>query len=107
MADNKDVLFEVMTPLGFRVRVTQGYWDLIVSVKHPVMAGREEDVRNALESPDEIRQSKSDEDVYLFYKAEREKRWICAVSKQTGELGFLITTYPTDAIKEGVQVWHK
>jgi len=107
MADSKDVLFEVMTPLGFRVRVTQGYWDLIVSVKHPVMAGREDDVRNALENPDEIRQSKSDEDVYLFYKAEREKRWICAVSRQTGESGFLITTYPTDAIKEGVQIWHK
>ena len=107
MADSKDVLFEVMTPLGFRVRVTHGYWDLIVSVKHPVMAGREDDVRNALENPDEIRQSKSDEDVYLFYKAEREKRWICAVSRQTGESGFLITTYPTDAIKEGVQIWHK
>jgi hypothetical protein len=107
MTDTKDVLFEVMTPLGFRVRVTRGYWDLIVTVKHPVMAGREEDVRSALENPDEIRQSKSDEDVYLFYKAEREKRWICAVSRQTGDTGFLITTYPTDAIKEGVQIWHK
>ncbi len=107
MTDNKDVLFEVITPLGFRVRVTRGYWDLIVSVKHPVMAGREDDVRSALENPDEIRQSKSDTDVYLFYKAEREKRWICAVSRQTGDTGFLITTYPTDAIKEGVQIWHK
>jgi hypothetical protein len=108
MTDNKDVLFEVMTPLGFRVRVTHGYWDLIVSIKHPVMAGREDDVRSALENPDEIRQSKSDKNVYLFYKAEREKRWICAVSRQTaGESGFLITTYPTDAIKEGVQIWHK
>lgn len=107
MTDTKDVLFEVMTPLGFRVRVTQGYLDLIVNVKHPVMAGREEDVRSTLENPDEIRQSKSDKDVYLFYKAEREKRWICAVSRQTGDTGFLITTYPTDAIKEGVQIWHK
>lgn len=107
MTNNKDVLFEVMTPLGFRVRVTRGYWDLIVNVKHPVMSGREDDVRNALEDPDEIRQSKSDEDVYLFYKAEREKRWICAVSRQTGDTGFLITTYPTDAIKEGVRIWHK
>ncbi len=107
MTDTKDVLFEVMTPLGFRVRVTRGYWDLIVSVKHPVMAGREEDVRSALENPDEIPQSKSDTDVYLFYKAEREKRWICAVSRQTGDTGFLITTYPTDAIKEGAQIWHK
>jgi hypothetical protein len=107
MTDNKDILFEVMTPLGFRVRVTRGYWELIVSVKHPAMSGREDDVRSALENPDEIRQSKSDEDVYLFYKAEREKRWICAVSRQKGDTGFLITTYPTDAIKEGVQIWHK
>ncbi len=87
--------------------MTKGYWKLIVTTKHPVMTGREGDVKRALEQPDEIRQSKFDEWVYLFYKAEREKRWICAVSKQTGEEGFLITTYPTDAIKEGVQIWHK
>jgi hypothetical protein len=107
MSDNKEILFEVMTPLGFQVRVTKAYWELIVTIKHPIMAGREEDVKMALAQPDEIRQSKSDEMVFLFYKEEREKRWICAVSKQTGSEGFLITTYPTDAIKEGVQVWHK
>ena len=107
MSEEKEVLFEVMTPLGFQVRVTKAYWELIVTIKHPVMAGREEDVKKVLAQPDEIRQSKSDEMVFLFYKEEREKRWICAVSKQTGTEGFLITTYPTDAIKEGVQVWHK
>ena len=107
MTNENDILFEVMTPLGFRVRVSQAYWKLITEIKHPVMAGREEDVRRALETPDEIRRSKSDEDVYLFYSSEREKRWLCAVSKRTGGDGFLITTYPTDAIKEGIQVWHK
>ena len=107
MSEEKEILFEVMTPLGFQVRVTKAYWELIVTIKHPVMAGREEDVKMALAQPDEIRQSKSDEMVFMFYKEEREKRWICAVSKQTGSEGFLITTYPTDAIKEGVQVWHK
>ena len=107
MSEEKEILFEVMTPLGFQVRVTKAYWELIVTIKHPVMAGREEDVKKALAQPDEIRQNKSDEMVFLFYKEEREKRWICAVSKQTGSEGFLITTYPTDAIKEGVQVWHK
>ena len=107
MADEKDILFEVMTPLGFRVRVTRAYWEIIISIKHPVMKSREEDVKKTLEHPDEIRQSKSDENVYLFYKAEQAKRWICVVSKRTGEEGFLITTYPTDAVKEGTQVWHK
>jgi hypothetical protein len=107
MSDEKDILFEAITPLGFRVRVTKTYWELIVNIKHPVMAGREDNVKDTLENPDEIRQSKSDENVYLFYKAERQSRWICAVSKQTDDTGFLITTYPTNAIKEGVQVWHK
>ncbi len=36
-----DWFFEVATPLGFNVRITRRYWDLIVSVKHPVMRGRE------------------------------------------------------------------
>jgi hypothetical protein len=107
MSNENNVLFEVKTPLGFRVRVTHAYWKLISDIKHPVMAGREEDVRKVLEDPDEIRKSKSDENVYLFYRVEREKRWLCAVSKQTGEDGFLITAYLTDAIKEGIQVWHK
>ena len=99
MTNESDVLFEVTTRLGFRVRVTHAYWKLIVEIKHPVMARREEDVRKALEDPDE--------NVYLFYRAEREKRWLRAVSKQTGREGFLTTTYPTDAIKEGVQIWHR
>jgi hypothetical protein len=60
-----------------------------------------------LQDPDEIRKSKSDENVYLFYKGQPGTRWLCAVAKQTGADGFLITTYPTDAIKEGVQVWHR
>jgi len=102
-----ELIFEVMTPLEFKVRVTRSYWELIVTVKHPVMAGREEDVKAALENPDEIRQSKSDKAVYLFYKPERLDRWVCAIAKRLNGDGFLITTYPTDAIKEGEQVWHK
>jgi uncharacterized protein YuzE len=39
--DKGSLVFEVSTLLGFRVRVTRAYWELIVSVKHPVMAGRE------------------------------------------------------------------
>ena len=38
---------------------------------------------------------------------ERPGRWICAVAKRLDGEGFLITTYPTEAIKEGEQVWSK
>ena len=71
MTDNNETLFEVETPLGFRVRVTAEYWNVIVTIKHPVMLGREADIQEVLRNPDEIRLSKKDPSVYLFYKPER------------------------------------
>ena len=104
---SKDVLFDVMTPLGFRVRVTRSYWNVIIEIKHPVMAGHEKDVRGALQNPEEIRRSKEDSSVYLFYGTKNKGRWVCAVSKRINGEGFLITAYPTDAIKSGEKVWPK
>lgn len=102
-----DIVFEARTPLGFSVRVTRSRWDLITTLKHPVMAGREASVKQAFEGPDEVRQSRVDAAVFLFYKAEGSKRWVCAVAKRAPDVAFLITAYPTDAIKEGVRVWPK
>ena len=39
MSKSRDILFEARTPLGFTVRVTREYWNIITTVKHPVMAG--------------------------------------------------------------------
>ncbi len=107
MEPDPDLLFEVLTPLGFLVRVTRERWNLITTAKHPVMAGREGIVKTTLESPEQVRQSRSDPQVLLFYQAEGIGRWVCAVAKQAADQGFLITAYPTDAIKEGTQVWPK
>jgi hypothetical protein len=60
------VLFEVSTTLGFRVRVTRSYWELITTIKHPVMAGQESVVKETLQTPAQIRMSHSDASVYLF-----------------------------------------
>jgi len=92
--------------LGFTVHVTKRYWQLIVDVKPPVMLGQEEGIKKALSDPDEIRQSRRDRGVYLFYMSERLGRWICAVARREKDVkGFLITAYPTDAIKEGEKIW--
>jgi hypothetical protein len=37
----EDLLFEVLTPLGFTVRTSVSHWTVITTIKHPVMAGRE------------------------------------------------------------------
>ena len=104
MAD-EGLLFDVATPLGFTVAVNAKYWDIIVTIKHPVMAEHGKDVQETLEHPDEIRRSKSDPNVYLFYRAERQGRWICAVVKRLNGDAFLVTTYPTYALKEGERIW--
>jgi hypothetical protein len=102
-----ELLFEILTPLGFRVRVTHERWKLITTAKHPAMVGREGVVKDTLESPEQIRQSRSDAQVLLFYRGEGPNRWVCAVAKRAMDQGFLITAYPTDAIKEGTQIWPK
>ena len=107
MDQTPEVLFEVDTPVGFRVRVDRSRWEMIVTEKHPVMRGRESDVRAVLGLPDEVRQSKTDTSVLLFYKAEGPKRWVCAVARRSDSEGFLITAYPTDAVKEGTKIWPK
>ena len=102
-----DLLFEVVTPLGFTVRVTRERWQLITTAKHPVMVGREDVVKVTLQNPEQVRQSRSDAQVLLFYYPEGSSRWVCAVATRAADQGFLITAYPTDAIKEGTQIWPK
>jgi hypothetical protein len=48
VSNGRNILFTVRTPLGFTVRVTREYWAIITTVKHPVMAGREAEVKEAL-----------------------------------------------------------
>jgi len=104
---DSELQFEVETPLGFRVRVTRSYWEMITTIKHPSMVGREAGVQAALSDPDHVRVSRSDPDVLLFYGLEQPGRWVCAVSKRLGAEGFLITAYLTDRIKEGEPLWPK
>lgn len=99
------LLFEVFTPLNFTVRVSSGYWNIIATIKHPIMAGQDVGVYETLARPDEVRRSLSDDSVFLFYRKQGRRRWLCAVAKRLNGEGFLVTAYPTDAIKEGMKVW--
>ncbi|GEM_PF-6322892 len=52
----EDLLFEVQTKLGFSVRVTKNYRELIVAIKRPVLRRREQDIRKVFEEPDAIKE---------------------------------------------------
>lgn len=105
--EENTILFEIITPLNFIIRTTANYWDIISTVKHPIMRNRLEEVKLTLITPDEIRLSKNDQQIFLFYRSDGQKRWVCAVCKRLNGDGFLITAYRTSAIKEGVLIWHK
>ena len=98
--------FEILTPLNFTVRTSEEYWQKLI-VKHPDIADLEAEVRQTLNSPDEIRRSSRDPNLLLFYLTLKEKRWVVAVARRLNGDGFLITAYQTDAIKEGETLWHK
>lgn len=103
MPRRRPPLFVVTTPLGFTVRTTSEYWDLLQQ-KHPEVTGRLHEVQQCLTSPEQVRQSKQDAAVYLFY-ALLEAYHLCVVAKRLDGGGFIVTCYLTDAIKEGVKVW--
>jgi len=98
--------FEITTPLDIHVRTTREYWGYIVNIKHRAMAGKEQIVKDTLFQPDEIRRSKVDKNVFLYYKRKDNKIY-CAVARHEGKDGFLVTAYITDKIKEGEVVWKK
>ena len=99
----EDYYFEINTPLDVKIRTTKEYWEYIIKIKHRTMQGKEDVVKEVLIFPDEIRRSKIDEDIYLYYK--KSDKIYCVVAKHTGRNGYLITAYPTDKVKEGEIVW--
>ena len=98
-------LFNVITPLNFTVHTTSEYWQKLL-IKHPELEGKLSDVQKTLLEPTEIRKSKRDELIFLFY-SEDVKHWLCVVTKKIKLEGFLVTAYITDKIKEGEIVWQK
>lgn len=102
-----DILFEVDTPIGFRVRTTRHYWNFLITEKHETLSDRESEVARALAEPSEVRRSQRDSNAFLFYGFERPGRWLCIVAKRLNGDGFIITAYPADAIKEGETVWRR
>lgn len=99
-----DVYFEVLTPLGVKIRTTKNYWKKITTIKHPIIAKYEDQVKESLKSPDQIRRSKQDPKVYLYYKDIGEI-YVCTVCDHTDKKnGYIITAYLTKRIREGEKI---
>ncbi len=97
-----DIIFEVETLIG-KIRTTEGYWE-IIKHKHPEIKDLLLDIMDTLTCPEQIRKSKVDRNVYIFYKRVG-KYWLSIVTKKFDSVGFVITAYLTNKIKEGEIIW--
>jgi hypothetical protein len=81
------------------------------------MVGMEDELERVLETPSEVRRSRSDDDVKLFYefyaRTQVGGKWFCVVVKYLPDDAFVITAYLTNTVKAGernlmaekVKVW--
>jgi hypothetical protein len=100
-------MFDVTTPLGYRVRLSRDRWRQIVRCKHPALDGCEGLVRECLERPSLVRESAKNPDVHLHYR-EHEDVFLCVVTAPADGKGhFVVTAYFATAIKKGKVLWTK
>ncbi len=103
---NNKKLFEIKSTSGKLLRTSKSYWAKIVTIKHPSLFNKQKEIEKVLQSPEIIRVSKSDKNVFLYYR-KHKLNYFCAVVKHENGKGFLITAYITNKIKEGKTIWQK
>jgi hypothetical protein len=92
---------------GREVRITDER--LAHILEHREMDGMAEAIECTLQQPAEVRRSKADDTVKLFYDFQSDTivggKWLCVVVRYTVEDAFVITAYLTDKIKAGESIW--
>jgi len=80
-------------------------------LEHPELSGMADEIGRVLREPAEVRVSRSDESVQLFYNfyalTKVGGKWLCVVVKATADDSFVITEYLTDKLKAGETLWPK
>jgi hypothetical protein len=98
-------IFQVDSPLGYRVSLTRDRWREIIRYKHPALAGHERELRNCVEAPKLIRQSVKDSKVHLYYIPRGQVHLCVVVAPELKEECFVVTAYFTKNIKKGIELW--
>lgn len=73
------------------------------------MRNMREEIIRTLQAPAEVRISRSDANVRLFYEFYSRTtvgdKWLCVVVKYLAADAFVITAYLTDKLKAGESIW--
>jgi hypothetical protein len=101
---HSELLFEVTSKLGTRIHLTNEYWEIIATKKHPSVAHLLNEAKLALIDPFEVRRSRQDPAIILYYR-KRNAKFTCTVAKHLNDDGFVVTVYTTAKIKRGEGLW--
>jgi hypothetical protein len=100
-------MIEITDCFGHPVRLTDERLAHILD--RPEMQNMREAIMHTLKTPVEVRVSRSDLSVRLFYEFYARTRvgdkWLCVVVKYLADDAFVITAYLTDKLKAGEILW--
>jgi hypothetical protein len=92
---------------GREVRLTDERFAHILD--RPEMQNMRDEIIRTVRAPAEVRVSRSDTNVRLFYefyaRTQVEDKWLCVVVKYLENDAFVITAYLTDKLKAGEILW--
>ncbi|MGD0204362.1 MAG: hypothetical protein ABSC20_10710 [Candidatus Bathyarchaeia archaeon] len=105
-----EVVFEVVSKLSKKIALTtKGYEH--ISERHPEVSGEFEKMKETLVNPRIIRKSMYDDKVWLFYrlfsKTPVSRKYLMVSVRLFNNKGIVITSYFTDKIKMGDEIWRE
>jgi hypothetical protein len=103
-----EIVFEAVSKFSKKIVLTTGVYRHI-SERHPEVSGQLEKIRETLVNPQTIRKSTYDDNICLFYrlfdKTPVTRKYLMVGVKLYNNEGTVITSYFTDKIKMGNEVW--
>jgi len=102
------VVFEVISKFDRKISLTEGRYDHVCR-RHPEVVGEIDKMKKTLASPQMVRRSLYDEKVWLFYRFFENtpvtEKYLMVAARILNNEGFVITSYFTDKVKMGEEIW--
>lgn len=104
------VIFEVVSKFDRKIRLTEEIYNH-VCVRHPEVFGEIDRMKETLISPQTVRRSAYDEKVWLFYRLFKDtpvtEKYLMVAARILNNEGFVVTSYFTDKVKMGEEIWRE
>ena len=108
--DEEQVIFDVVSKFDKKIRLTEEKYNHVCT-RHPEVFEEKEKMKKTLVSPQIVRRSTYDDKVWLFYRLFEEtpvtEKYLMVAVKILNDKGFVVTSYFTDRIKIGEEIWRE